>query len=34
MLQSRGVTLDEVLGELERRQGTSGITEKAARAKG
>ncbi|MCW9044176.1 MAG: phosphoribosyl-ATP diphosphatase [Pseudopelagicola sp.] len=34
MLQSRGVTLDEVLGELERRQGTSGIAEKAARAKG
>lgn len=31
MLQSRGVTLDEVLAELDRRQGTSGITEKASR---
>lgn len=31
MLQSRGVTLDEVLAELDRRQGTSGIAEKAAR---
>ena len=31
MLQSRGITLDEVLDELARRQGTSGITEKAAR---
>jgi phosphoribosyl-ATP pyrophosphohydrolase len=33
MLQSRGVALDEVLEELARRQGTSGITEKAARPK-
>ncbi|MEE2943596.1 MAG: phosphoribosyl-ATP diphosphatase [Pseudomonadota bacterium] len=33
MLQSRGVTLDEVLAELDRRQGTSGITEKASRPK-
>ena len=33
MLQSRGITLDEVLDELARRQGTSGITEKAARPK-
>ncbi|WP_299349672.1 phosphoribosyl-ATP diphosphatase [uncultured Shimia sp.] len=33
MLQSRGVSLDEVLEELERRQGTSGIAEKAARPK-
>ncbi|MGR3837586.1 MAG: phosphoribosyl-ATP diphosphatase [Cognatishimia sp.] len=33
MLQSRGVALDEVLDELARRQGTSGITEKAARPK-
>ncbi|MEQ9695468.1 phosphoribosyl-ATP diphosphatase [Shimia sp. SDUM112013] len=33
MLQSRGVTLDEVLAELARRQGTSGIAEKAARPK-
>ena len=34
MLQSRGVSLDEVLDELARRQGTSGIAEKAARPKG
>ena len=34
MLQSRGVGLDEVLTELARRQGTSGITEKASRSKG
>ena len=33
MLQSRGVTLDEVLAELARREGTSGIAEKAARPK-
>lgn len=33
MLQSRGVSLDEVLAELDRRQGTSGIAEKAARIK-
>ena len=33
MLQSRGVTLDEVLAELARRQGISGIAEKAARPK-
>lgn len=33
MLQSRGVSLDEVLAELARRQGTSGIAEKAARPK-
>ncbi|MDC0738828.1 phosphoribosyl-ATP diphosphatase [Cognatishimia sp. SS12] len=31
MLQSRGVSLDEVLEELARRQGVSGIAEKAAR---
>lgn len=31
MLHSRGVSLDEVLAELARRQGTSGIAEKAAR---
>ncbi|MEO0358291.1 MAG: phosphoribosyl-ATP diphosphatase [Pseudomonadota bacterium] len=31
MLVSRGVTLDAVLAELDRRQGTSGITEKASR---
>lgn len=33
MLQSRGVSLDEVLSELARRQGTSGIAEKASRRK-
>lgn len=33
MLQSRGVSLDEVLAELAHRQGTSGIAEKAARSK-
>lgn len=33
MLQSRGVSLNEVLTELERRQGTSGIAEKASRSK-
>lgn len=32
MLQSRGVSLDEVLAELARRTGTSGIAEKAARS--
>lgn len=31
MLAARDVALDDVLAELERRQGTSGITEKAAR---
>ena len=31
MLQSRDVSLDDVLAELDRRQGTSGLTEKAAR---
>lgn len=31
MLTARDVTLDEVLAELERREGTSGIAEKAAR---
>ena len=31
MLAARDVTLDEVLAELDRRQGTSGIAEKAAR---
>ncbi|SHG52722.1 phosphoribosyl-ATP diphosphatase [Cognatishimia maritima] len=33
MLQSRGVSLDEVLAELARRQGISGIAEKASRPK-
>jgi phosphoribosyl-ATP pyrophosphohydrolase len=31
MLAAREVTLAEVLAELERREGTSGIAEKAAR---
>ncbi|MFB9151135.1 phosphoribosyl-ATP diphosphatase [Roseovarius ramblicola] len=33
MLQSRNVALDDVMAELARRQGTSGLTEKAARSK-
>ncbi|WP_299826845.1 phosphoribosyl-ATP diphosphatase [uncultured Roseobacter sp.] len=32
MLAASGVTLDEVLRELGRRQGQSGLTEKAARS--
>ena len=31
MLAARDVTLDDVLAELQRREGTSGIAEKAAR---
>jgi phosphoribosyl-ATP pyrophosphohydrolase len=31
MLAARDVTLDEVLAELDRRDGTSGIAEKAGR---
>ena len=31
MLAAREVTLDDVLAELDRREGTSGIAEKAAR---
>ena len=31
MLAARDVTLDQVLGELDLRAGTSGLTEKAAR---
>ncbi len=34
MLAARDVELDDVLAELARRQGTSGITEKASRPKG
>ena len=34
MLAARDVSLDDVLAELDRRQGTSGIAEKAARSKG
>ncbi|PWJ13259.1 phosphoribosyl-ATP diphosphatase [Jannaschia seohaensis] len=32
MLAARGVTLDEVLSELDRRSGVSGLTEKASRS--
>ncbi len=31
MLAARDVTLDDVLSELERREGQSGIAEKAGR---
>ena len=31
MLASRDVSLEDVLGELERREGTSGLDEKASR---
>lgn len=31
MLTARGVTLADVLAELDRREGTSGLAEKAAR---
>jgi phosphoribosyl-ATP pyrophosphohydrolase len=31
MLAARDVTLDEVLAELDRREGTSGLAEKAGR---
>ena len=31
MLAARGVSLTDVLAELERREGTSGLAEKAAR---
>ncbi len=31
MLAARDVTLEQVLAELERREGTSGLAEKAAR---
>lgn len=34
LLQARGVPFDDVLAELERRTGTSGHEEKAARGKG
>ena len=34
MLAARDVALDDVLNELARRQGLSGIAEKAARPKG
>ncbi len=32
LLDAKGVSLDEVLAELDRREGTSGITEKANRS--
>ena len=32
LLDAKGVPLDEVLAELERREGASGIAEKAARS--
>jgi phosphoribosyl-ATP pyrophosphohydrolase len=32
LLAARDVTLDEVLAELDRREGTSGLVEKASRA--
>ena len=32
MLTARGVALDDVMAELARRQGTSGIAEKASRS--
>jgi phosphoribosyl-ATP pyrophosphohydrolase len=32
MLAARDVTLEQVLAELERREGTSGLAEKAARS--
>lgn len=31
MLQSRNISLEDVLAELERRQGVSGLAEKASR---
>jgi phosphoribosyl-ATP pyrophosphohydrolase len=34
MLEARDVALDDVLAELARRQGLSGLAEKAARPKG
>ncbi|HSF93565.1 MAG TPA: phosphoribosyl-ATP pyrophosphatase, partial [Thermohalobaculum sp.] len=33
MLAASGVALDDVLAELERREGISGIAEKAARGR-
>lgn len=32
LLQARRITLDEVMDELDRREGTSGIEEKASRS--
>ena len=33
LLQARRVSLDEVMAELDRREGTSGIEEKASRSR-
>ena len=33
MLAAQGLSLTDVLAELERREGTSGVAEKAARGK-
>ena len=33
LLAAKGIPLDEVLAELDRREGTSGIAEKASRKK-
>jgi phosphoribosyl-ATP pyrophosphohydrolase len=33
MLHARGVALEDVMAELDRRQGTSGLSEKASRSK-
>lgn len=32
LLDAKGVSLDEVMAELDRREGTSGIAEKASRS--
>ncbi len=34
LLESRNVDFDDVLKELDRRMGTSGLAEKAARSQG
>jgi phosphoribosyl-ATP pyrophosphohydrolase len=34
LLDAKGVSLDQVLAELDRREGTSGLAEKAARGSG
>ena len=33
LLAAKGIALDRVMAELERRQGTSGLAEKAARSR-
>ncbi len=32
LLQAKGIALDDVMAELDRREGTSGLTEKANRS--